>query len=774
MCCRGCQAVAQAIFDNGLADYYSNRTSMPVSGQEVLPDDIRKLALYDHPEIQRSFVIDAGEHAREAVLILEGITCAACVWLNERHLRQLSGVLDVDVNYASHRARVKWDERVIHLSRILQEIQLLGYNAHPYNARQAEDLRKKRRKKELQRIAIAGIAAAQVMMLAVALYAGDWYGMDERFRMLLRWFSLILTLPVATFAAMPFYRGAWSGLRSGHLNMDVPVALAILSAFGGSVWVTVFGGTQVYYDTVAMFALFLLATRMLENGAQERSVEAAENLLRLQPAMALRLRGDEQAYVPVLELQPGDLVLAKAGEYIAADGEVVEGLSGVDESLLTGESRPVKKEVGSKVIAGSTNQDSPLQIRVEQIGESTVLAGIIRLVDKAQAEKPPVARLADRIAGYFTWAVLLFAIVVMGFWLWREPDRTFEIVLSVLVVTCPCALSLAVPAALAASGSHLIRHGVLVLRGQALEVLAQVTHVVFDKTGTLTLGQPRLAEVRTLGHVAQEECLRLAAGLERSSAHPLAHAFALAAADLEPVALEEVRYEAGCGLSGRAGEKQLRLGHSDWLGFGGMPEGEFLQRAHPGATLVWLADGEKPLAVFALIDPLRQEAAEAIAALRERSVGISILSGDDEVAVEHVASQLGITDYRSRLTPQDKLAHLQALQREGAVVAMVGDGLNDAPVLAGAQVSYAMGGGVDVASQNSDIVLLSNRLTDVAESLQVGRSTRVVMRQNLWWAIIYNLVALPFAAAGYVAPWVAALGMSLSSLVVVLNALRLR
>ena len=773
MCCRGCQAVAAAIVENGLEAYYSNRTEMPVSGQEVLPQDIRKLALYDHPDIQRSFVIDAGEHAREAVLILEGITCAACVWLNERHLRQLKGVLDVDVNYASHRARVRWDDRSIHLSDILREIQLLGYNAHPYSARHADELRRKRKKNDLQRLAIAGIAAAQVMMLAVALYAGGWYGIEPATQRLLRWFSLILTIPVASYAAIPFYRSALSGLRSGHLNMDVPVALAILSAFAGSVWVTVLGGTQVYFDTIAMFTLFLLATRLLETGAQEKSIESAENLLKLQPAMAMRVRGDQQEYVPVLELLAGDTILAKPGETIAADGEILEGESGVNESLLTGESRPVSKTVGTKVIAGSVNQDSPLLIRVTGTGEQTVLAGIVRLVDKAQAEKPRIAQLADRVAAWFTLIILVFAVLVYMGWWWHEPGRAFEVVLSVLVVTCPCALSLAVPAAIAASGSHLIRHGILVIRGNALESLAHVTHVVFDKTGTLSLGQPAIADIRTITDAGEDECLQLAASLERNSEHPLAHAFLAKAGRMTLLEVSQPVNKPGQGLQGIIGGALIRLGSAAFAGVSTEAQRPGWTQ-EPGMSTVWLTRDGQPLAAFLLTDPLRADAQQAIEALIKRGMGVSILSGDGGEAVGHAAERLGIAEWRARQTPESKLAALRAWQAEGRVVAMVGDGINDAPVLAGAQVSFAMGTGTDIASQTSDIVLLSSRLTDVAIALDTGRATHAVMRQNLAWAIIYNLVALPFAALGFVSPWVAALGMSISSLIVVLNALRLR
>ncbi len=773
MCCRGCQAVARAIVDNGLSEYYSNRTALPGQGHEVLPDELKKLALYDHPDIQRSFVIDSGEHQREAVLILEGITCAACVWLNERHLKQLPGVNSVQVNYANHRARIAWDSREISLSRILQEIQLLGYNAHPYSALQADALRQSKRKKDLQRLAIAGIGAAQTMMLSVGLYAGNWDGIAPSTVVLLRWFGLLLTLPVVTFSAMPFYRAAWSGIKSRHLNMDVPVALAIITAFIGSVWVTLFGGAHVYYDSIGMFTLFLLGTRLLEAGARGKSIESAENLLKLQPTMAIRLRAGQQDYVPVLDLLRGDSILAKPGETIAADGTVAEGVSTVDEALLTGEPRPVLKKPGDSVIAGSINLEGPLILTVTGVGENTVLAGIVRMVDKAQAEKPHIATLADRTASWFTLALLVFTAVVWLTWLFIDRAQVLDIVLAVLVVTCPCALSLAVPAALAAAGSHLIKRGILVTRGHALETLARVNHVVFDKTGTLTQGKPAVMDAIVLAELTAAQCDVLAASLEQASEHPLAAAFKgrVLASDL--LAVQVARNHPGQGVSGVVDGQTYSLGNQDFSPASRVLAENYSTR-YPSATLVWLCDATRALAVFVLEDPLRDDARQTIATLRARGIAISILSGDNETTVRHVGAALGVSDLHWQQKPQDKLAVLQAIQRDGAIVAMVGDGINDAPVLAAAQVSFAMAAGTNVANQSSDIVLLSNRLGDVPQALETGRDTLGVMRQNLFWAVAYNVIALPFAALGYVSPWLAALGMSISSMVVVLNALRLR
>ncbi|MDD5330881.1 MAG: heavy metal translocating P-type ATPase [Sulfuricella sp.] len=772
MCCRGCQAVAQTIVDNGLTDYYRHRTSMPAAGQEVVPEEVQKLALYDHPGIQKSFVRLEGEHVKEASLILEGITCAACVWLNERHLKQLPGVLQVQVNYATHRARITWDDQAIHLSKILEEIQLLGYNAHPFNAERQETLRRQRRAKDLRRIAIAGLSAGQVMMLAVALYAGAAFGMEDSTAALLRYFSLALTLPVMFYAALPFYQSAWNSLsRSHRFNMDAPVSLAIVGAFVGSVWATLEGHGVVYYDAITMFSLFLLSSRYLEHNAQEKSAEAAENLLKLAPAMATRVAAGQHQPVPVLELNEGDTILAKPGESIAADAEVIEGESTVDEALLTGESRPVPKHAGAQVIAGSINLEGPLLLRVTGVGENTVLAGIVRLLDRAVAEKPRLAQLADRVAGHFTVGLLVLTVVVGAAWWWFAPQHAFEIVLAVLVVTCPCALSLAAPAAFAAAGSHLLRHGILLTRGHALETLAKVNHVVFDKTGTLTHGKPQLQFTAVFAELDEARCLMLAASLEQASEHPLAQSFLNRVARSELAAVQDAQNLPGKGVSALIGGVRHTLGNA---ALSGLPSMALPEGFPEGATQVWLCDDRRALAVFAISDGLRPQARELVGLLKEAGLKVTMLSGDAADAVAHVAAESGIESWRAALRPEDKLMALREFQQRGDVVAMVGDGVNDAPVLAGADVSIAMGGGTQVARASSDIVLLAENLLDIRRALQTGHASINVMRQNFAWAMVYNLLALPFASFGMIPPWLASLGMSASSLVVVLNALRLR
>jgi Cu2+-exporting ATPase len=780
MCCHGCQAVAESIVANGLQDYYNYRTELPRTAEELVPEELRQLALYDHPEVQKSFVLNDAQrsgHFKEAALILEGITCAACIWLNERHLKQLNGVREVAINYASQRARIIWDERVIKLSQILAEIRKLGYHAHPFSAQQQDVLRQKQRKSDFRRLAVAGLMAGQVMMIAVALYAGAAQGLEPASAAILRLYSLVLSLPSMTYAAWPFYKSAWQSLKTGRLGMDVPITLGLFTGFLGSIWATVQGHGAVYFDTLTMLIFFLLATRYLERNAREKSIEAAENLLRLAPAMATRLQGDLQDIVPVIDLNIGDLILARPGETIAADGIVTVGESSADESLLTGESRPLAKLPGSIVYTGSINYQNPLVIQVTGIGENTMLAGISRLLDRAQSQKPLMAQTAEKIAAYFTYALLVVVALVALVWSQLDPHRVVEIVLTVLVVSCPCALSLAAPAAFAAAGSHLIKRGVLLTRGHALETLAKVTHFVFDKTGTLTKGQPVLVETIPFSNATTEHCLEIAASLEHASEHPIAHSFL----NHFPQAEKNQRFHAvtdrsniaGQGLTGIIDGKRYAVGNAALHPQRSLVHQLDVTTYPPGATVIWLSDEERVIAAFVIADSLRPQAVDLVADLKNKTINVTMLSGDANEAVAHHAVALKIDNWQAGLSPEQKLLALQALQAKGEVVAMVGDGINDAPVLAGAQVSIAMGSGTQMARAAADVVLLTENLHEIAHAVVTSRFAMRIIRQNFVWAIAYNLVALPFAAAGFLSPWMAAIGMSVSSLIVVLNALRL-
>ncbi len=784
MCCAGCQAVAQAIVDNGLVDYYRKRDALPDAPREALPSIIDGLQLYDHADFQKSFVrvlaggADADE--REASLILEGITCSACIWLNEQHLSRLAGVVAVEINYATRRARIRWDEGRVRLSEILAAIAAIGYRAYPYDAARSEQLAQQERRSALWRVFVAGFGMMQVMMYAVPVYLASDGEMTPDAEQLMRWASLTLTVPVIFYSAAPFFRNAWRDCRLRRVGMDVPVALGIGAAFVASVWATLRADGEVYFDSVTMFVFFLLSGRFLEMSARQRAVSVTEALARLMPALATRVAGypacREGEQIVAGDLQPGDVVLVRPGETVPADGCVREGESSTNESLLTGESAPVGKRPGAFVTGGAVNVESPLFVEVTQVGEATRLSAIIRLMERAAAEKPRIVELADRTASRFIVALLFLAALAAIVWSYHDPAQVLWITVSVLVVSCPCALSLATPVALAVASGAMARAGLLVTRSHAVETLARASHFVFDKTGTLTSGRMKLLEVLPLGATERADCLLLAAALEQASEHPIAAALRDAAGNSALPAVESPSSQPGSGISAVCAGRRIRLGRLDYVRAGhGTPLPSLaLPLLDGGDTVVALADETGWIALFRIGDELRPEGVAMVAELRAGGRQVTLLTGDTAATATRVARALGIDEVVADASPQAKHDYVRRLQAQGAVVAMVGDGVNDAPVLAQAQVSVAMGGGSQLARTQADLVLLSENLDHLARGVAVARRSLRVIRQNLLWSFAYNLVALPLAMAGYVTPWMAGIGMSGSSLLVVANSLRLQ
>lgn len=782
MCCAGCAAVAQAIVDNGLTDYYRTRDAMPTSPREARPDVLDRLSLFDHAEFQKTFVRELAENEREASLLLEGITCSACIWLNEQHLAALPGVLAVDINYATRRARIRWDEQRIKLSDILRAVQAIGYNAHPYDASKTEQLARDERRAALWRVWVAGFGMMQVMMYAFPVYIAAEGEMPADINSLMRWASFILTIPVVFYSAAPFFKHAWRDLRLRRVGMDVPVALGVGAAFLASAWATLTASGEVYFDSVTMFIFFLLGGRYLEMTARQKAVSVTEALAKLQPAFAERLTDypaqREPEQVMVSDVRVGDILLVRPGATIPTDGEVIEGQSSADESLLTGESLPVAKEFGSVLTGGSQNVGSPLVMRVTQVGADTRLSSIVQLMERASLEKPKLVELADRVAGKFVAVLLVLAVLVGAVWYVIDPQQALWVTVSVLVVTCPCALSLATPIALTVSAGALAKDGLLVTRGHAIETLASATHFVFDKTGTLTTGQMRLLDTWVSPQATEgaETLLRLATALEQHSEHPIGKAFLQAQADAALPLVEALVATQGQGLQGKIDQVAYRIGRPDFV-LAALPAQSSVVPAAwqaAGDTVIALGNEQQLLALFRLGDPIRPESAQLIQSILATGHRVTLLTGDAEPAAQRVAKTLKIADVRAGVSPDEKHRIVQALQAAGAVVAMVGDGVNDAPVLAQAQVSIAMGGGAQLARTQADVILLSENLTHLATGIRRARMTLRVIRQNLGWSFAYNIVALPLAMVGWVTPWIAGIGMSLSSLLVVLNSLRIQ
>ncbi len=776
MCCPGCVAAAELIVGSGLGDYYRYREQPAATPEALTPAAVAELARWDHPALQRTYVRDEGGTLRRATLALEGLRCGACVWLLEQRLGGMPGVREVGVNLASGRAEVAWDAAVTAPSALLSEIARLGYRARPYRPGQEEGARQVEYRQAVWRLGVAGLGAMQVMMYAVGLYAGALQGMEEPYRHFLRWVSALVTAPVLAIAGRPFFESAWHDLRNRRLGMDVPVALALGLTFTASVVATWAHTGEVYFESVCMFVFLLTLGRFVEMRTRHRAAEAVDRALRRPPAVATRVRDDgEHELASVWELRPGDLVLVKPGETVPADGTVVAGRGWVNEAMLTGEHWPRTREPGDALVGGTENGESPLTVRVERLGGDSVLAGIVRLVDRAGRERPRAARVADRLARLFVPRILVVTVLTATAWLWIDPSRAFWVALAVMVVSCPCALSLATPVALTAANGALVRRGLLATRGHVLEALGKATHVIFDKTGTLTAGRVELVRAVPIGSAGVGASLAAARAMERHSEHPIARAFASGPVPVHGTraAVEDLVAVAGRGVEAMVDGRRYRLGTPEWA----VAVAEGVEAPAPPAvegTWILLASAAGPRCWFELDDAARPDAAATVRELTALGLEVQVVSGDTTAAATALARRLDVPVAIGRATPDEKLAHVRRLQGQGAVVVMVGDGVNDAPGLGGADVSIAMGGGTDLARARADAVLLREHLGTLPAAVRLARRTRRVIVENLAWAIGYNAVAIPLAAAGLVTPWWAAIGMSASSLLVTLNAWKLR
>lgn len=770
MCCIGCKAVAEFIHNAGLTAFYEFR-SQPDSS--FLPaDEVGEWQHFDSADLLARYVHNEREVA-EATIDIGGMYCTACVWLLDKALSQVDGIKDVTVNPATRRAVIRWESESLKFSELLATISQIGFKPLPVGIGQSRDTNDEEYRRSLKRLIVAGAAGMQVMMFAVALYAGDYFGIEAGVEKFLRFVSLLITIPIVFYSARPFFMSAWRGIRARTPGMDLPVSIAIAAAFFASAWATWQNQGNVYFDSVAMFVLFLSATRFLEMRARHRADDYAVALARLLPDIAVRITDGEAETVALDRIRTGDVIMIRPGDVVPIDGEMLTGTLAVDESMLTGESLPVNREPGMQVFAGGINRSGNATLRVTRTGASTSLAEIGRLLERAQADKPPISVLADRIASHFVLALLAIAGATAIIWLNIDSTRTFEVVLATLVVTCPCALSLATPAALAAAASRLASSGFLLVRSRVLEVLNHATTIVFDKTGTLTAGQPVVLETRTFSTQSAEHCLQLAATIETASEHVLARAFSQYYRNAA-FELEDMLVAPGCGVQASINGQHYRIGSASYVAE--LSDADFSAgagAADDSRILVYLGDRAGMLARFAIGDEVRSDAATAVTKLQQVGYHLVIASGDSSAAVSEVAGQLDISDWRAGMSPAEKLQLIRQLQADGQAVVMIGDGINDAPVLAAADASIALDAGTALARASADAIALGKRLGTIVDAVGVAQATRRIIRQNIAWAIIYNMTAVPLAVSGILAPWMAAIGMSLSSLLVVLNALRL-
>ena len=828
VCGDACRTAVETIANAGLDAWYGLRTHSDAQGASTAdPRHRAELDAWRVPEVEASVARPTGDdgghgghepgrsaHGTCAVtLTVEGMRCAGCAWLVEGLLASAPGVDAATVDFPLRRAEVRFDTRATRLHVLLETLARAGYRAAPYTVHAEEAGIESERRARIRGLGISAVFGMQVMLLSIALYASDHHGgMDAGFEQLFRWLAMVLTVPVLVWPGRAFFTGAAAALRSRRLTMDVPVALGLSIAFLGSVFATLAGEGEVWFDSVVMFVTLLNGARYLELLARRRATAAIRALARSAPLVATRVPGsgagsegagtmaEGAERVPAAALRPGDWVRIRPGEVVPADGVIRSGHSAFDEALLTGESNPAPRSAGETVLAGGVNGSGVVEVEVWCAGDETVLGGVLRRAGQAARERPAIAVLADRAAAWFIAGVLVLAAGVAIGWLFHDPARMVPVLVSVLVVTCPCALSLATPAAMTAALGALARAGLVATRANAVERLALATHCLADKTGTLTEGRFRLRSVSALAGVPGSRCLALAAALERYAAHPVASAIVAAVADspgereaavapsrgpaggaqttpgpeaarADPV-VEDVSADTG-GVTGRIGGVRYAVGSADYVARAcGLVPGVF--GIDPGgATHVFLARESTLLARFTLADTLRTGAHALVEGLRARGVETTIASGDSAGAVERAARALGVAHHLAGLSPEDKLREAARLAARGERVLMLGDGVNDTPALAGAHVSVAMGRGAAAAAARADAVLIGDDPGRLLAGLDVARRARRIVKQNLAWALGYNLVALPLAAAGAVPPWAAAIGMSLSSLAVAGNALRL-
>lgn len=876
MCCMGCQLAAESIVEAGLEQYYLDRSE--INRTASLPTQLTQLEAYDHDEIKSQFVY-AQEGLSVAELSVNNLRCAACTWLIESRLYEIDGVDKCQVNLTNQRMRIIWDENKLPISRILAVINEIGYDAKPYRQDTHEAMLARHNNKMLLRLGIAALGAMQAMMYAVALYFGEYSDMLVFQRDFLRWVSLFVSTPVFFYAGVPFFTSAWSAIRARQVNMDVPVSVALVVTFFASMYATVTGQGETYYDSVSMFIFFLLAGRYIEHNARLKAATMANDLVVVEPILVQKIAEDKASATLILErlkqqaetkvvplaasdvtnavsanqedvdassdisplpsfmqnmdanvhaltqktalawqqsavsatappaadksmvtaqsLQVGDIIMIEAGAEIISDGILLSPTATVSQSLLTGEGDLIIKHQGDYIVGGAQNDSQPFEMLVTALPEDSQMGLIDRLMNRAMSEKPKLAQQADKLARWFVARILVLSVLVFIGWYIVDPSQAIWATVAVLVATCPCALSLATPIALTVATNRLASYGFLTTRGHTLQTLAEITHVAFDKTGTLTFGKPNLLHIELLDSQAsayansQDNLLAIAAALEVGSRHPIAHALLTAAYQLHLPATQNLQYYPAGGVEAMIDGVLYRIGHADFA-MDSVNANDNTQSlnidltGHRASSAVVLsrqslaensedtAPSWQALACFYFNDKVRDSAKATLDSLKQLGIESVMLTGDPSPQALVMADALGMSAAYNGLSPTDKVNHIQQLQSKGAVVLMVGDGINDAPVLAAADVSTSIAGAADLAQVSSDSIILNGQVEAIKAAKRIADKTERIIKQNLRWALAYNGIVLLPAIFGYVPPWLAAIGMSLSSLLVVLNALRLK
>jgi P-type Cu2+ transporter len=777
-CCHGCESVCKFIYESGLEGFYQRTPDgQLLAPPPELPKDTE---LYDIDDVQSEYIESLGE-MRNIHLLVEGIHCAACVWLIERTLSSVPGIIDIKVNLANKRLHVRWNNEQIKLSNIIQRLGKIGYAALPFDPETAEGVIKKQNRALLLRMAFAAFAMMNLLWVSIALYSGADKG---EFRSLFHWIGFTLATPTLLYSGWPFLKGAWTGLKQTHLTMDLPIAIGASITYAYSVYVTVTGSQigEVYFDTVVNFIFVILVGRFLEAKSKRHAVAATQRLLDLQPRVANVIRDGITQIVPIRSVKENETVLIKAGDKIPVDGIIVNGQSTVNEAMLKGESVPIKKSLNDKVSAGTINIDSALTVKVEKTLRNTALGKIISLVEDAQASKAPIQCIADKIVPWFVATTLLLSTLTFLWWYSSGIEHALLAATAVLIITCPCAFGLATPMAIAVASGLGAREGILVKNGAVLEYLSDINHFVFDKTGTLTEGKIQVTAIYTNG-IDENELLHIAAQIEQYSEHSIAKAIINESNKrnliLNTDTVTKFKNKAGFGVNAEFNSKNIYIGTAKWLKENNIEADNKLQKKSmelekQGISCIHIAINNKETGIIVIADKLRADAKQLIEKFRKDNIKLTLLSGDRKNVAQAIANELGGMNVIAEVLPEDKDNVIKQLQQAGEKVAMVGDGINDAPALIRADVGIAVGSGTDVSMESADIVLLSNELDKIRQASLLSKRALKTIRQNIAISITYNVIMVPLAMMAFVTPLVAAISMPVSSLAVIGNASRIR
>ena len=768
-CCFGCKSVCEAIYHSGMEGFYQRTNEQsPLAPPPEISQDFE---IFDLDEIQSEYVSIA-ESIRKIQLLVEGIHCAACVWLIEKRLSQLDGIEKVSVNLTTKSLQLTWNNDVIKLSQVLAALAEIGYGALPYDPEIAEGKLKKQNRDLLYRLGFAGFAAMNLMWIAIALYSGADEGEFKRF---FYWLGLGIATPTLLYSAAPFFKSAYIGLKNRHMTMDLPIAIGAFSTWAYSVYVTVWDipGAEVYFDTVVNFIFVILVGRFLESVSKRQAVSTSQRLLDLQPKVATLLCDGEPSIVPIKTIKMDDVVLVKPGERIAVDGVIIKGSTEIDESMLTGESYPVMKIVDDSVSAGTNNKEGVIEVRVTKILKDSALGKIIHLVDEAQSSKAPIQCTADKVVPWFVSITLILAVATFAFWVNEDFEKALLAATSVLIITCPCAFGLATPMAIAVSTGVGAKMGLLIKHGGVLETLSSIDHFVFDKTGTLTEGNIKVTEVLDYSD-NQQTILKSAYQLERLSEHPVARSIVnyviSSKIKILPAEVENIVVLAGQGIKAKINGKLMVIGNRALLSeYVDVTE---VDVAIGKSTVYCYLEGLGYL-VLIVEDKIKKDAKDVVTNMLNSGLDVTLLSGDKKEIAENTANTLGIRNCLYEVKPDEKEASIQSLQKQGGLIAMVGDGINDAPALVRADVGIAMDSGTDISIDSADIVLLDGQLNKIPLASALSKRTLLTIKQNIGLSIVYNVVMVPLAMMAMITPLVAAIAMPISSLLVIANASRI-